>query len=119
MSGNAETFVPLRLRRRHNQLVDTERKVHEPGVLIAIGRALHWQTLLDEGVVAHNGEIAEQEGLERSTVTRLLPLALLAPGIIEECLAGQHPRTLTLLWLQRHRLPDDWQAQCETIGQFE
>lgn len=119
MSGNAETFVPLRLRRRHSQLVDTERTVHEPGLLIAIGRALHWQSLLDEGVVAHNGEIAEREGLERSTVTRLLPLALLPPAIIEQCLAGQQPRTLTLRWLQRNRLPNDWVAQHQAIDQFE
>lgn len=119
MSGNAKIFVPLRLRRRHCQLVDTERTVHEPGLLVAIGRALHWQALLDEGVVAHNGEIAEREGLERSTVTRLLPLALLAPEIIEQCVAGQQPRTLTLRWLQRHRLPIDWQAQRQTIDQFE
>lgn len=119
MSGNNETFVPLRLRRRHSQLVDTARTVHEPTILWAIGRALYWQTLLDEGVVAHNGELAEREGLERSTVTRLLPLALLAPDLIEQCLAGRQPRILTLRWLQRHRLPIVWQAQQQIIDQFE
>lgn len=119
MNKNLETFVPLRLRRRHSQLVDTKRTIHEPGILRAISRALHWQTLLDEGVVANNGEIAEREGLERSTVTRLLPLALLAPAISEQCLAGQQPRTLTLRWLLRHSLPIDWQAQQQAIDQFD
>ena len=117
--SSSETFVPVRLERRQSQLVNAERTEHDPVLLRAIGRALYWQTLLDERVVAHNGEIAEWEGLERSTVTRLLPLALLAPTIIEQCLAGQQPRTLTLRWLQRHRLPIDWQAQRQTIDQFE
>jgi hypothetical protein len=119
MSGKAKTFVPVRLERRQSQLVNAKRTEHDPVLLQAIGRALYWQTLLDEGVVSHNGEIAEREGLERSTVTRLLPLALLAPAIIEQCLAGQQPRTLTLRWLQRHRLPDDWLAQHQVIDQFE
>jgi len=119
MSGGNETFVPLPLHRRQSQLVDTERTTHDPVLLRAIGRALHWQQLLDEGVVAHQRGIAEREGLERSVVTRLLTLALLAPEIIERCLAGRQPRTLTLRWLQRNRLPIDWQAQQQFIDQFE
>jgi hypothetical protein len=51
-------------------------------------------------------------------VTRLLSLALLTPTIIEQCLAGQQPRTLTLRRLQRHRLLDEWVAQYQTIDQF-
>jgi hypothetical protein len=119
MTGKTETFVPLQLCRSKGQWVDTERMAHEPVILRAIGRALHWQTLLDEGVVASNAEIAKREGLHRTTVNKLLPLALLAPDLIEQCLAGQQPQTLTLFWLQRHPLPVDWEAQRQVIDQFE
>lgn len=116
--SRSETFVAMPLRRGRGRLLNVEAQGHDPVLLQAIGRALHWQALLDEGVVANNGEIAEREGLERSTVTRMLPLALLAPDIVKECLAGRQPRALTLLWLQRHRLPEDWQAQRQAIEQF-
>ena len=119
MKAPNQTFVAMPLRRGRGRLLNALVQGHDPVLLQAIGRALHWQALLDEGVVAHNGEIAEREGLERSTVTRLLPLALLAPTIVEQCLAGRQPRTLSLRWLQRHRLPFDWQAQWQVIEQFE
>jgi len=115
----AESFVPLQLRRSKGRLVDTERTGHEPVILEAIGRALHWQALLESGAVASHRELAQREGLHWSTVNKLLTLALLSPEFIEQCLAGRQPRTLTLRWLQRHRLPIDWRAQRRVIAQFE
>lgn len=114
-----QSFVPLQLRRSKGRLVDTVRKGHEPVLLEAMGRALHWQALLESGAVASHREIADKEGLHWSTVNKLLTLALLSPEFIEQCLAGQQPRTLTLRWLQRHRLPNDWRAQRQLIAQFE
>jgi len=35
-----ETVVPLRLRRRQSQLVNTAQPAHDPGLLASIGRAL-------------------------------------------------------------------------------
>jgi ParB-like chromosome segregation protein Spo0J len=119
MKAPNQTFVAMPLRRGRGRLLNVQAQGHDPVLLEALGRALHWQALLDEGAVASNAEIAEREGLERSTVTRLLPLALLAPAIIEQCLAGRQPRSLTLRWLQRHRLPDDWQGQHRAIDRFE
>ena len=113
------TFVPLQRRRSKGRLVDTERTGHEPVILEAIGRAMHWQALLEAGGLASHREIAQREGLHWSTVNKLLPLDRLSPEIIEQCLAGQQPRTLTLRWLQRHRLPNGWQAQRQVIDQFE
>lgn len=34
-------------------------------------------------------------------------------------LSSQQPRTLTLKWLQRNRLPNDWQAQRMIIERFD
>ena len=114
-----QSFVPLQLHRSKGRLVDTERTGHEPVILEAIGRALHWQALLESGAVASHREIAQREGLHWSTVNKLLPLARLSPEFVEQCLAGQQPRTLTLRWLQRNHLPNDWQAQRQVIAQFE
>ena len=119
MSETLESFVPLQLKRKKGRLVDTERTTHEPFIVESIGRALHWQKLLDDGVVKSSAEIAQREGLDGSTVSRLLHLSLLSPPFVQSCLAGRQPRTLTLKWLQRHRLPIDWQAQLKALERLD
>jgi hypothetical protein len=37
-------------------------------LLKALGRGIYWQQLIDSGVVASGTEIAEREGIHRSTV---------------------------------------------------
>jgi hypothetical protein len=41
-------------------------------LLKALGRGIYWQQLIDSGVVASGTEIAEREGIHRSTVNVLL-----------------------------------------------
>ena len=53
------------------------------------------------------------------TVNELLRLILLEPVIIQAILAGQQPRCMSLLWLQRNPLPTDWLAQREVIATFD
>lgn len=119
MNKRNETFVPLRLRRRQSQLVNTAQPAHDPGLLASIGRALYWQQLLDSGVVASFADLAEREGLTKPSVSHVLRLAQLAPELVERCLAGQQPRTLTQRWAKRQRLPDDWRTQRDLIDRFE
>ena len=114
-----QTFAPMRLKRRQSQLVNTAQPEHDPGLLASIGRALYWQQLLDSGVVASFAELAEREGLTKPSVSHVLRLACLAPELLERCLTGQQPRTLTQRWLKRHLLLDDWDAQRELIDRFE
>ena len=114
-----QTFVPLQLKRRQGRLVDTEQAGFDPVLLEAIGRAFHWQHLLDTGVVNSSAEIARIEKLNPSSVTRLLRLALVSSDIITLLLSGRQPRTLALEWLKRHPLPNHWQAQQEVIQQFD
>jgi hypothetical protein len=87
-------------------------------LLRAIGLGLYWQQQLDDGVYASLEALAQREGRDISTVSRIMHLGLMAPDLIETCLAGQQPRTLTLKWLQRHRLPNDWTAQRQIIDSF-
>jgi hypothetical protein len=114
-----QTFVPLRLKRRQSQLVNTAQPAYDAGLLASIGRALYWQQLLDTGVVASCLELAEREGLQKPSVSHVLRLACLAPELVERCLAGQQPRTLTQRWLKRKVVPDDWQEQRELFVRFE
>ena len=57
-------------------------------------------------------EIAADEGISSSYVTRLLRLAFLAPDIVTAILNGKHPPQLTANRLMDDtRLPLDWSAQ--------
>lgn len=61
-------------------------------------------------------EIAVEEGISSSYVTRLLRLAFLAPDIITAILDGRHPPQLTANRLMDDtRLPLDWTAQRELL----
>src|SRR5260363_257059 len=90
----------------------------DTALLIALGRAFHWQRLLDEGIAASGSEIAQREALHPSTVNELLRLNLLAPDIVEALIAGRQPKTMTLLWFQRNPLPVNWERQCEIVAGF-
>ena len=61
-------------------------------------------------------EIAAEEGISSSYVTRLLRLAFLAPEIVTAILNGKHPPQLTANRLMDDtRLPLDWIAQRELL----
>jgi hypothetical protein len=61
-------------------------------------------------------EIAAEEGISSSYVTRLLRLAFLAPDIVTAILNGRHPPQLTANRLMDDtRLPLDWVAQRESF----
>ena len=61
-------------------------------------------------------EIAAEEEISSSYVTRLLRLAFLAPNIVTAILNGRHPPQLTANRLMDDtRLPLDWTAQRELL----
>lgn len=88
-------------------------------LLVALTRVLYWQQLLDGCGVCRGSEIARREGLHLSTVNELLRLTMLEPSIIQSILAGQQPRCMRLLWVQRNPLPTDWVAQREVVAGFD
>ena len=55
----------------------------------ALARAFRWQKLLETGVYTTVAEMADAEGINRSYVSRLLRLTLLAPTLVESILDGQ------------------------------
>ena len=84
---------------------------HDSVLLRALGRGLYWQHLLDSGAVADTAEIAEREGIVRSTVNDVLRLALLSPDFVEAAVAGRMPATVSLERLLWATLPREWKEQ--------
>ena len=61
-----------------------------PSLAKAIARAHVWFTRLAGGKANSVSEIARKEGLTERYVARLLPLAFLAPRVVDEFLEGRH-----------------------------
>lgn len=132
MDGGAvklSTFIPLQIHKRGVRKVvirpdgesssPTARGQCDSPMLVALARAIYWQRLLDDGVVASGTDIAQREGLHNSTVNELLRLTLLEPAIIQAILAGKRPRCMSLIWFQRNPLPLDWITQRRVVEGFD
>lgn len=113
------TFVPVSMaRKKGKRLVDGRSTAPDAHLVVALARAVYWHELLDAGVFRSVAELAQAEGLKPTTVGRMLRLARLAPDLVEQCLACEQPRRLTLLWLMRHDIPISWPAQRQLFDQF-
>ena len=99
--------IPLTVRRRGGRKVviapdGTEAPVVGVATRIdstlvkALARAFRWRRMLESGVVSTVGEIAVREKINKSYVSRVLRLTLLAPGIVEAILDGRHAPEMTL-----------------------
>jgi hypothetical protein len=83
----------------------------------AIAKAHDWFDQLASGKFDSVQEIAASEGLVRSDVSLTLPLAFLAPDIVDTIVAGRQPIDLTWEKLrQALPLPSCWQKQRRLLG---
>src|SRR4051812_15962717 len=80
----------------------------------AIARAFRWRRLLEEGQYSSVVELADAEKINKSYVSRVLRLSLLAPSIIEAILNGRQPPALGLPMLLEP-LPVEWEVQRESL----
>lgn len=120
------TILPIRIKRRGGRKhvipaahSPTAEAQHDAPILTALSRAFHWQRLIDEGAVESGTDIARREGLHHTTVNELLRLTLLSPRMVRAILDGRQPKTLSLLWLKNHALPQDWAAQEALFDQYD
>jgi DNA invertase Pin-like site-specific DNA recombinase len=60
--------------------------------------------------------IAKHTGTSKRRLQHLLPLAFLAPDIVDRILSGQQPTELTSQWLKDNELPSDWDQQQRVIA---
>ena len=87
--------------------------VHE--ALVAGTR--HWFDRIVKGEATSIREIAREEDMDEGDVSRFLPLAFLAPDIVETILVGKQPTELTAEKLKRLRfLPYSWKEQRQSLG---
>jgi hypothetical protein len=112
--------IPMRFQRRGGRkrivapdgsAIVPSSKPQPDGTLVkALARAWRWQRMLDDGVYASVSEIGDAENISKSYVSRILRLALLAPNVVEEILAGTADHVLVLDRLERP-LPASWEEQ--------
>ena len=113
--------IPLTVRRRGGRKVmiapdGTEAPVVGVATRIdstlvkALARAFRWRRMLESGVVSTVGEIAVREKINKSYVSRVLRLTLLAPQIVEAILDGRQAAEMTLPRLMK-AFPVGWGEQ--------
>ena len=89
----------------------------DPALVRTIARSHLWRRDLTSGKAASIGELAKQHGEDAAEVSRFLPLAWLAPDIVQNILDGKQPIDLTVERLRRMpALPILWKDQHQLLG---
>ena len=81
----------------------------------ALARACRWRKVLDTGVYSTLQDLARAKGVAPASVSRVLRLTLLAPGIVEAILDGRQPAEVQLDDLLEG-FPLKWQRQKAPVG---
>jgi DNA invertase Pin-like site-specific DNA recombinase len=115
--GSLELRLTFHMRRRQGTLILQSDGEHVPPPKVdrllvrAVTTARSWARELEGGQVASISALARREKLCSHYAARLLPLAYLAPDLIEQILEGRQPRTLSLGSLTAQPIPLDWAEQ--------
>ena len=84
----------------------------DPKLTSAVAKGHGWFSELRNGEARSVGELVEHHGVDQGDVSRLIPLAFLAPDIVEAILEGRQPVELTAARLKRMTdLPVSWAEQ--------
>jgi hypothetical protein len=114
--------IPVQLRRRGVELrfvLEGEiSKSCKPDAALAgaVVQAHRWFNAIRSGIGTSVSDLASRDGVHQADVSRILPLAFLAPDIVEAILDGRQPVELTAARLKRLRLPLSWADQRRILG---
>ena len=119
----ATIILPLDVRRRgvESRLVIGSEQQRPPSVdqrlVDTIARAMNWMQRLTSGATKTTAELAREDGVDDGEISRVLPLAFLAPDIVEAIVKGRQPVALTTRYLKRLKpLPASWAEQRRLLG---
>jgi site-specific DNA recombinase len=88
-----------------------------PSLIRAISRAHDWVDRILRGEAVNQRSIAKETGLDERYVSRIIPLAFLAPDLTEAILEGSQAADLSLDTYLGN-IPDDWNMQrTQLLGQ--
>ncbi len=113
--------VPTALRRRgvETRLIipSSDHRAPDERLIGLISRSCEWIEQFSAGTVTSVREIARRDNLDEGDVSRFLPLAFLAPDIVQAIISGRQPTELTAEAL-RHAcpLPCSWEKQRKLLG---
>ncbi|HWF67918.1 MAG TPA: hypothetical protein VN670_11460 [Acidobacteriaceae bacterium] len=86
-----------------------------PSLLRAISRAHDWVDRILRGETVNQRSIAKETGLDKRYVSRIIPLAFLAPDLTESILEGTQAAHLSLDGCLGN-IPSDWNQQRTQMG---
>lgn len=97
---------------------DGERPITSPNpaLIKAVAKAHTWNQKLIAGEARSVRALARDASVTNRYVRKLLPLAFLAPDIIEAILDGRQPRDLSLETLAYTSIPRRWEDQRKQFG---
>jgi len=113
--------VPMTLRRRGAEaklVLEGHLPSRRPddGLVEAVAKAHIMQGMLTDGSGRTIADVAKETGIHIADVSRILPLAFLAPKITDAILRGRQPVELTARALMRDDLPHLWTDQLQQFG---
>jgi hypothetical protein len=91
-----------------SEIAPTPKPTPDGTLVKALARAWRWQRMFDEDVYTSVSDIAEAERINRSYISRVLRLTLLAPDIIERIVDGRNLPGLSELLTP---FPIEWEQQ--------
>ena len=113
--GNLTFEHPVALARPRNAttIIGAERSTARPDrtLVRAISLARHWADQLESGAVFSVVDLAAAQKRCIHYTNRLLPLAYLAPDLVELILTGRQNSALTLSAITARHLPLEWDSQ--------
>ena len=95
----------------------TPPQVPDPSLIAVIAKGRRWFTQIKNGEVKSVRALARHHGVDQGEASRIVPLGLLAPDLVDAILAGRQPVGLTATRLKRlGDLPLLWTEQRCLLG---
>lgn len=114
-----DLIVPVRVTRsgRQKSMIvldsDGSHRLINENLVLAVARSLKWDREVRAG--GSLSAIARREGVSTTYATRIMPLAFLAPDIVQAIYDGRQPLGLKVKAASAN-LPFEWVAQRQALG---